>query len=237
MMLMHQKSELSWAIVPAAGFGQRMRLDTPKQYLNLAGIPILQRSIDALLDAIPQLNCIAVLADDDSEWSRLSASCYARMHTVTGGATRADSVMAGLRYVIENDDTNPWVLVHDAARPLVNKEDIVRLVDAVIPNNEVGGLLAVPVQDTLKHEKGVSSPRVDRTVERVGLWQAQTPQLFRAQTLLDAMVSARTEQAVITDESSAMERVHQYPVLVEALHPNFKITRETDRALAERLLS
>lgn len=224
-----------WAIVPAAGHGVRMHADVPKQYLSIDGVAMLQRSIDALMAAVPDLKCVVALSQDDASWQSIPASTHSAVKTVIGGETRAESVAAGLKYIVERDSNNPWVLVHDAARPLVSVSDIERLLEAVIPANKVGGILGVPVQDTLKRSNGAQIASIEHTVERANMWQAQTPQLFRAASLLNAIQLADKHNISITDEASAMEYVDEQPVLVEALSPNFKITRETDRLLANAL--
>ena len=211
----------------------------PKQYLPLAGKPVLQHTLDTLL-AVPQLDAIVVVtAENDSYWPTLAISEHKKIHTIPGGATRADSVLAGVNYVCENRDSEStediMVLVHDAARAMTALSDIEQLIDRVSTAPEHGGLLAVPVQDTLKRAQG---PTVLATVNRENLWQAQTPQFFRAHDLLDALTSNHNAIVAgeITDEASAMEKTGRTPVLVESQYPNFKITRPNDFVLAEALL-
>ncbi|MBX2835248.1 MAG: 2-C-methyl-D-erythritol 4-phosphate cytidylyltransferase [Gammaproteobacteria bacterium] len=228
--------ESLWAIVPAAGAGQRMQSDTPKQYLPLDGIPMLQRTLDALLGAVPSLNCVVALSANDEQWGTIPASHYEHVYTIIGGETRSESVLSGLNYINAKDSSNPWVLVHDAARPLVAKSDIVNLIESVVEHNAIGGLLAVPAQDTLKRSGDSATAKVEHTVERSNMWQAQTPQMFRAQTLSDAMAKAKENNIVITDESTALEYQNEHPLLVKAQQPNLKVTRHTDWLLADSLV-
>ncbi len=232
-----------WAVVPAAGSGSRLPSAFPKQYLLLNDRCILQRTIDTLLD-VPNIKGIVVsLAKDDQLWQRLAASKHPKVFTATGGDSRASSVIAGLDVVCEKvAQDNAMVLVHDAARALTAKSDIVRLIEQVLAVPEQGGLLATKVQDTLKREKASSTQAgnlrtsIEETVSRDGLWQAQTPQLFRAKLLRDTLVKNKEaiERGDITDEACAMESAGHRPILVEALQPNFKITqsRDLDMALA-----
>lgn len=238
-----------WGVIPAAGSGERMHSQLPKQYLSLVGVPVLQRAIDALLDIRSVSNVVVVLSADDTHWPTLKASSDPRVHTAIGGRLRAESVLAGISTVRQRAGDDAWVLVHDAARPLVAVADVQRLIKAVMQAGAIGGLLAVPVQDTLKQAS--ENRGCLRTVSRASLWQAQTPQLFRAGQLGDALVSAlASEQAgdgqqtppsepampLITDEASALERLGYQPLLVEALEANLKITRPVDVAVAEALL-
>lgn len=237
-----------WAIVPAAGSGSRLPSAYPKQYLELQGRSILQRTIDTLL-SVPNLSGIVVaLAEGDELWQRLPASSESSVITCIGGATRAESVVSGLNKVKEHGaEESTMVLVHDAARALTSRSDIVRLIEQVAVNPDQGGILATRVQDTIKkaideaHDAGTSVGTVSiaNTIDRQALWHAQTPQLFRLSSLLDALISneAAIKQGQITDESSAMEIMGFKPIMVEALEPNFKITRAVDLTLAHALLS
>ncbi len=246
-----------WGVIPAAGAGQRMRSATPKQYLPLAGKPILQRSIETLL-AVSGIQgvYVAMQAADSENFKQLDASTDPRVHRVAGAAQRVGSVAAAVQAVRKHAGDDAWVLIHDAARPLVALEDIHRLIDSVIAADSFGGLLATPVQDTLKlgHAFGSTGsgrrsglhkpPKVisERTVSRENLWQAQTPQLFRSgelgEALAEGLVAMVADSEVrITDEASAFERLDRHPLLVESRHPNPKITRPSDLAQAEALLA
>jgi len=209
----------------------------PKQYLELAGRTLLERALDTLLAVSGLAGVVVALAPDDERWAGLEVSQDPRVHAVTGAATRASSVAAGLGGLRGLAPEDAWVLVHDAARPLVSLADITRLVEGVAAGTAIGGLLAVPVQDTLKRSDG--GRRVAATVPRERLWQAQTPQLFRLGELARALGEALADAdaaLTITDEASAMERAGHVPQLVEALDPNPKITRAGDLATAAALL-
>jgi len=232
-----------WAVVPAAGSGTRLPSAYPKQYLQLGDSCILQRAIDTLLAVDAVKGVVVVLSANDSLWHRLPASSHPCVTTTVGGATRAESVTAGLKKVCSQaQDESAMVLVHDAARALTASSDIKRLIERVMVLPEQGGLLANKVQDTLKRSSqssnadGKTLHTIEATVSRDELWHAQTPQMFRAKLLLDALQNNRQSvlSGEITDEACAMEMSGYKPALVEALAPNFKIThaRDLDMALA-----
>lgn len=225
-----------WVIVPAAGSGQRLGGGTlAKQYRLLDGVAMLQRTIERMLQVPGVEGVVIVVAPDDEHWQLLCDDLPKNVHSTIGGTTRAESVLAGIQYVLSKAPENAWLLVHDAARPLVAVSDVQRLTNAVYNSGATGGLLATRVQDTLKrcHEYYT----VGQTVERVDLWQAQTPQLFRAGELNEALQVAITTHAdSVTDESSAMELAGHTPLLVEALKANFKITRPVDWDMASALI-
>jgi len=232
-----------WVVVPAAGSGTRLPSACPKQYLELKGRCLLQRAIDTL-SLIPDVKgVVVVLAKDDTLWPKIPASKNPLVMTTTGGASRAESVVAGLQIIRKHSSNDSaMVMVHDAARALTSVDDIVRLIDRVKLAPEQGGLLATKVQDTLKRAKVTTDSSdnqhavIEATVSRDDLWQAQTPQMFRTNALLDCLME--NQQAIatgdITDEACAMEKSGFAPALVEALHPNFKIThlRDFNMALA-----
>lgn len=238
------RTEELWAVVPAAGSGTRLSSTQPKQYLRLNDRCILQRTIDTLLDVDNIKGIVVVLSENDTLWNDLPASSHPQVMTTLGGNTRAKSVIAGLEKVSrESRNDNAMVLVHDAARALTAVSDISRLVTRVMRAPEHGGLLATKVQDTLKRANPDSvaekvHAKIKSTVCRDGLWNAQTPQMFRVQLLHDALV--RSADAVasgdITDEACAMEKAGYTPVLVEALCPNFKITHTRDLDMARALV-
>ncbi|ASJ74827.1 2-C-methyl-D-erythritol 4-phosphate cytidylyltransferase [Granulosicoccus antarcticus] len=231
-------NDAMWIIVPAAGRGERMGSDIPKQYVMLGEQCMLQHTLSRLLP-VPDVDGIVVtLSENDDHWPMVEAGADERVHTTIGGATRADSVLAGLRYVLDRAAPSSWVLVHDAARPLVSLSDIRRLVDTVYNSGAIGGILATPVQDTLKSADEYCC--IECTVSRNQLWQAQTPQMFRAGELLEALETSRHGEVSgipVTDESSAMENLGHEPQLVEALQPNLKVTRPADLLVARLLLT
>ena len=222
-----------WAIVPAAGSGTRMGSDTPKQYLPIDGKPILAYTLEKLL-AVPDINGVVVaLGPDDAHWHTLALASHPSVHTVIGGAERADSVLQALQALQLFAGPDDWVLVHDAARPCVQVADIERLLHKVRAGDADGGLLAIPVNDTLKQ---VRDGRVKSTVDRRALWAAQTPQCFRRQALQRALQEAKASGIAVTDETSAMEHGGASAIVVEGRADNIKVTRQEDLMLAEAIL-
>lgn len=217
-----------WAVVPAAGVGKRMGGSVPKQYLNIAGQPVLQHTLERLL-AVERISGVVVaLSADDGYWPDLPASTHARVIRAKGGQERADSVLSALNTLSLQASPEDWVLVHDAARPCVTVADINRLIDTLTAH-AVGGILAVPVSDTLKQ---VESFTVTATVDRTHIWRAQTPQMFRLDALRQALVLAREHGLVVTDEASALELQGYRPAIVEGRADNIKITHPEDLILA-----
>jgi 2-C-methyl-D-erythritol 4-phosphate cytidylyltransferase len=208
--------------------------DQPKQYLVLAGQPVLQHTLAALLAWERIERVVVALAEGDHFWSTLDAARDSRVTTTIGGAERSDSVLAGLESLAGVAARDDWVLVHDAARPCLRQVDIQRLATA-LADDPVGGLLAVAVAETVK--RASADARVLETVPRAGLWLAQTPQLFRYGLLCDAMSSAIREGNPVTDESAAVEEAGFKPSLVRGHPGNIKITRPEDLLLAERFLA
>ncbi len=224
-----------FALIPAGGGGTRMGAEMPKQYLPLAGRPLIRHAVDALL-AVPAIaRVFVVLAPDDAHWSDCGREGDAGRLCVLrcGGATRAASVTNGLRAVRGQVADDDWVLVHDAARPCLLPEQVERLLTEV-GEDPVGGLLAVPLSDTLKRARapGADGVRVAETVPREGLWQAQTPQMFRYGLLTEALEHA----PAATDEASAVEALGLHPKLVAADARNLKVTFPLDLHLAELIV-
>jgi len=227
------ESERLIALVPAAGVGTRAALSgnaaLPKQYRLLGGLPMLRHAVKALLlDRRVAEVRIAVTAGD----MRAESAVAGLPRTVCrpcGGPTRADTVLAALH----DAQLRPhdWVLVHDAARPGLPLEALRRLIDACLTDG-TGGLLALPVGDTVK----AGGARVVRTLSRDGLWLAQTPQMFRAGLLQAALTRAAERNLAITDEASAMEAAGHAPLLVRGAARNFKLTWPEDFALMEKWL-
>ena len=222
------------ALIPCAGTGSRAGTLQPKQYQLVAGQPMVMHTVQALA-AVPALasGWVVLSPDDDFAWPQQDWPAHFKRVTC-GGASRAQSVFNGLKAMLaEGLDPQDWVLVHDAARCLVQTEAVLRLIDAC-REDAVGGLLALPLPDTLKTEAG---GRVQETVSREYKWLAQTPQMFRLQALHDALAAAAsTGFEGITDEASAMERLGLQPRLVEGSAQNLKVTYPADFALAEALL-
>lgn len=220
-----------FAIVPAAGSGSRMGAERPKQYLNLLGKPLIRHALEVLC-AVPEIDKVfVVLSVGDAEWGRHDWSGLGPklVPLFCGGATRADSVLGGLRAIAGEAAQSDWVLVHDAARPCIAHWHIQKLIRD-LAHDEVGGLLAVPVADTLK--RADAQGHVLATVPRDSLWQAQTPQMFRYVMLRRALEAA----SKVTDEASAIEAAGLRPRLVEGDATNLKVTLPLDLHLAEWIL-
>jgi 2-C-methyl-D-erythritol 4-phosphate cytidylyltransferase len=219
------------ALLPCAGSGSRAGTELPKQYQPIAGQPMVMHTL-AALRAVARLDrCVIVIAPDDAFWtSQPAGTVLARC----GGATRAESVFNGLQALMEQGvDEHDWVLVHDAARCLVTPAQVDALIDACW-HDAVGGLLALPLPDTLKAE---TDGRVGATVDRSDKWLAQTPQMFRLGALHAALAATAARGfAGVTDEASAMEMAGHRPLLVRGSAQNFKVTYPEDFALAEAVL-
>jgi 2-C-methyl-D-erythritol 4-phosphate cytidylyltransferase len=221
-----------WCVVPAAGRGTRFGGGTPKQYLALAGKPMLAWTIERLA-AHPRIAGVMVaIAPNDPHWPQVAAAAVGTVRSTTGGDSRADSVLAGLRALQQWVGAGEFVLVHDAARPCVGAADISRLIERGMSAG--GALLAAPLRDTLK--RADADQRVETTEPRDARWRALTPQLFRHGELVAALEAARAAGIDITDEAMAMERAGQRPLLVEGSESNIKVTTPDDLALAEFLL-
>jgi 2-C-methyl-D-erythritol 4-phosphate cytidylyltransferase len=221
------------ALIPAAGSGSRMGSATPKQYAPLAGRPLIEHAVRVLC-AHPRIaEVFVVLAPGDAQFAACDwRGCEAKLSPLyCGGETRAASVFNGLLAANDAIEGNDWVLVHDAARPCLSAQDIDRLI-ADVGDSEVGGLLAVPVADTLKRANAVQE--AVQTEGRDQLWRAQTPQMFRYRVLIEAL--RRADIAAVTDESSAVEQTGARPRLVRGSAANFKVTYPEDLALAELIL-
>ena len=221
-----------FALLPAAGIGARMGADGPKQYLGLAGRTMLWHAIHAFESMAAIERTYVVLAPDDNHWDRHDWDGLAKLTVLRcGGATRAETVLNGLRAIAGEVAQDDWVLVHDAARPCLS----IRLLDRLLgelADDAVGGILAAPVADTLK--RGGPAGRILETVPREGLWGAQTPQMFRHGLLLRALEHAGTG---VTDEASAVEALGLAPRLVESDMTNLKVTYPRDVEVAEWLLT
>lgn len=222
-----------WTIVPAAGIGTRMQVDRPKQYLKIRDHTILEHVVNCF-SAIARIEkVVVVLHAKDHWWSTLPLLHSEKIFTVIGGQERVHSVLLGLKFLSDFADDNDFVLVHDAARPCIQASDVLRLVDE-LKDHDVGGLLGLPVVDTLK--KIDNNNCVEKTISREHLWHAQTPQCFRYGILKRAIETALAENKIVTDESSAIEYLGLKPKMVLGDARNIKITFAEDVALAEKLL-
>ena len=241
------------AVMPAGGTGSRLGAALPKQYLELAGEPMIARAARALLAAPWLERLVVVVAADDARAAGALAGLPRTTVLGEGGATRRDTVLAGLRWLARAQEATPddWVLVHDAARPGLDRPSLERLRESLAAD-PVGGLLALPVSDTVKRstphdpaglgdagpaehagQAGASATRVAQTVPREDLWLAQTPQMFRLGPLLGALERFPD----VTDESAAIERAGLAPKLVPGSRANFKVTTAEDLDLMRRLLA
>ena len=223
-----------WAIVPAAGRGSRFGGDVPKQYLTVAGKPLLEHALRALLAHPVVEGVVVALAAGDDRWPGWESLEGKPVRTCTGGDERAESVLAGLAALPESVRADDFVLVHDAARPNLAFDDLDQLLTRG-RGDPVGAILATPVRDTLK--RAGDDGGIDGTEPRERLWRALTPQLFRRLQLARALEAARAAGLAVTDESMAMERQGHRPLLVEGREDNFKITTPADLALVEFILS
>ena len=220
------------AVVPAAGVGSRMKADRPKQYLQIHGKTILEHTVEKLLSH-PQVSKIVVaVSDDDPYYPELPLNLNPLVIRVSGGTERADSVLSALDYIAQQQ-LSDWVMVHDAARPCIQLSDIDKLISGAM-THDVGAILAAPVRDTMK--RGVQG-QIEHTVDRVDLWHALTPQMFRSKPLRKVLSEALQQGVSITDEASAFESKGLSPALIAGRSDNFKITQPEDLALAEFYLS
>jgi 2-C-methyl-D-erythritol 4-phosphate cytidylyltransferase len=224
-----------FALIPAAGSGSRLAGEAPKQYLPLAGRPMLWHAVRSV--CVPQVESVfVVLAPGDTAFETHDWSAFAgKLEPLyCGGETRRDSVYNGLVAVMAVVEADDWMLVHDAARPCLPRKDLEALLRET-QNDEVGGILALPIAETVKKaakdESGAQ--RVAATEDRLLLWLAQTPQMFRAGLLLQALKRAR---GTTTDEAAAVEQMGLKPRLVPGSRENLKVTWPEDLAIAESIL-
>jgi len=237
-----------WAVVPAAGRGARFettQAEGPKQYARLAGATVLEWSLSALLHEPRVAGIVVALAADDARWPAIAASMTgSKIETTIGGASRQESVRRGLKALEGRAGADDWVMVHDAARPCLTSADLKALIDAVESCEDAcedathaaavnGAVLASPVHDTVKRERGgIAADTVDRT----GLWRALTPQVFGYARLTQALEDAATLGLAVTDEAQAMERLGLPARLVRGSPFNIKVTTVSDLVMAESIL-
>ena len=225
-----------YALIPAAGAGTRFRGDVPKQYLPLAGRPMLWHSVKSLC-APPIENVFVVLAPEDRQFAGFDWSAFAgRLEPLyCGGETRRDTVYNGMVAAMAAADADDWVLVHDAARPCLPQQDLDNLIRET-RDDRIGGILALPVADTVKRvaKDEAGAQRVAGTEDRSQLWLAQTPQMFRCGLLVEAL---REAKHAVTDEASAVEQMGLRPRLVAGSRENIKVTYPEDLGIAEAILA
>ncbi|MBE0615343.1 MAG: 2-C-methyl-D-erythritol 4-phosphate cytidylyltransferase [Burkholderiales bacterium] len=225
-------SERFLGLIPAAGAGERMGQPKPKQYLDLLGRTMLYHSVKALLADTRIETVFVVLAPTDQEFKQYPWGEFGERVAplFCGGATRHDSVLNGLLAASSTAEPDDWILVHDAARPCLGRRELQRMLDELAAD-EVGGILGVPVADTLK--RADVAARIQATEARENLWQAQTPQMFRHGLLLRAL--GRTTK--LSDEAGAVEALGLKPKLVQGSPTNLKVTYAEDLQLAQTILT
>ena len=233
--MLHMPTDNYYLIVPASGIGTRMESDTPKQYIKLNnGLTVLDQTLKTLLNIDYIKGCIVAINENDTTFKN---SKYAQHHKlldiVNGGEQRYNSVMNALEALEDYASANDWVLVHDAARPCVDPNDINTMIDT-LKDSKSGGLLATRVVDTIKKSKDNIAIK---TIDRENLWQAQTPQMYRFGMLKDALNKSISDGASITDEAGAIEHINQQSTLIESSKKNIKITTQADLELANFYLT
>lgn len=234
-----------WLVMPAAGVGRRFGTNTPKQYATVHGRSVIEWALAPFLSDSRCVGVVAVLAESDPYWARIAPRLPAtgaategrpsrpKLTTVTGGSERSHSVRNGLSALAGRALAEDWVLVHDAARPCLRAQDLTRLLE-VAGAHPVGGVLASRAADTLK--RAGAGNEVLETVDRSGLWRAQTPQMFRYGPLCEALNQALSAGRLPTDEAQALEWAGYRPLVVEGSPGNIKITSAEDLAVANALL-
>jgi 2-C-methyl-D-erythritol 4-phosphate cytidylyltransferase len=216
--------------MPAAGIGRRFGTDRPKQYASLCGRTVIEWALAPFLTDSRCAGAVVALAQDDSYWAAVAPQS---VRVAPGGQERSHSVRSALAALSDLATRDDWVLVHDAARPCLPRQDLDRLLSE-LGTHSVGGLLASPAADTLK--RADTARNVEQTVDRTGLWRALTPQMFRYGRLCEALDRAHAAGRIPTDEAQAVEWLGDVPRLVEGAAANLKITSAADLALAAALL-
>ena len=222
-----------WAIIPAAGSGSRFSKTELKQYQMIGQKTVLEHTV-LRLNQLPLQGYVLAIGSDDDVAQSLPFSNMERAHFCEGGAERVDSVLNALNYLSTIADADDWVFVHDAARPCVTRDCLLKLIGTAIQSN-TGAILAIPVRDTLK--RVISAQDIQETVDRSELWQAQTPQIAKLGILKKAIEHALEAQALITDEASALEFVGEKVQVVQGRSDNIKITYPDDLELARLILA
>ena len=228
-----------WAIIPAAGISQRVQSDIPKQYLPICNTTVIEASLHCFLKHPKISGVIVALHAADQHWDKLSVTRHEKVHTVVGGCSRAESVQNAVDYLKNTPaDEDDFVLVHDAARPCLRYSDL-ELLMTELKSDEVGGILASPISDTLKMaDVEVDSHHTIReTVDREHIWRAFTPQMFRLKYLKKALSYCDQKKIPITDDASAIEALGLSVKLIQGHSDNIKITHQDDIKYAETLLN
>lgn len=226
-----------WGVIPASGIGRRMGTELPKQYLMLHGKPLLQLTIERMVNHPRIAGVMVAVADHDDRWRALEKRLGDNVKWTIGGVERHHSVLNALKLLSAQASLEDWALVHDAARPCLRASDIDRLIDEVEAASKaacVGGILAMPVSNTMK--RASADKIIVKTVNRSGLWHALTPQMFRIGLLIEAIEHAMRQDFAITDDASAVESLGYAPRIVAGHPDNIKITIPQDLALAHLYL-
>ena len=222
-----------WAVIPAGGIGRRMGADRPKQYLKLLDRTVLEHSVLPFCEHPLIRGIVVVVADGDEFWPALAPARHPRVVTAPGGRERCHSVLNGLNRLAGSAADSDWVLVHDAARPCITITDIDSLIDG-LRDHPVGGILALPVRDTVK--QAGQGQEIELTLARERLWRALTPQMFRLRMLQEALTAAMADNLLVTDEAQALEHRGNRPLIVPGGAHNIKVSLPEDLALAEHYL-
>ena len=226
-------NEQYWVVIPAAGIGKRFGGDKPKQYLTINNKTILEHTIDCFINREDIAGVVVVIADQDEYWPKLQLNGHNKLMTAPGGHERFNSVCNALQTLSGKANNNDWILVHDAARPCLKQDAIDRLI-AELSGSDIGGILGLPCRDTMK--RADNNKIISKTIERENLWHAQTPQMFRYEKLLNALLYAAENDLMITDEAMALELQGEQPKLIEGHPENIKITQTDDFKQAEMYL-
>jgi 2-C-methyl-D-erythritol 4-phosphate cytidylyltransferase len=227
-----------FVVIPAAGSGRRFLSSVPKQYAALGGSTVIEHALASFESDPDCAGVVVAIAADDAQWPAIAARRSRLIEGVVGGEQRAHSVRNALRALASRARDDDWIMVHDAARPCFTSDDL-GLLKRELASHPVGGLLAVPLADTLKRalEPGEVATHVDQTIDRNGLWRAATPQVVRCGVLLRALEAALDANRTPTDEAQAVEWSGQRPRLVAGRADNIKVTTADDLALAAAILS
>ena len=223
-----------WVVIPAAGVGSRMQSDKPKQYLQLNDRYLIDHTIERCLTHPAIDGCYVALSADDAYWADSEFFDHPDLVCVEGGSQRADSVLNALNDLSSRADDHDWVLVHDAARPCVRRDDIAKLIYAA-EKHDMAAILGVRVHDTMKRVD--PNQCIQSTVSRDQLWHAYTPQMARLGVLRDALIRSLASGLVVTDEASALEAFGVPVQMVESHSDNIKVTRPSDLALSSFYLN
>ncbi len=214
-----------------------MGADRPKQYLSLAGSTVLSQTLSRLLNSPDITGVMLGLSADDTYWPAIESEITKTLKfrgTYIGGETRAETVLRGCKALLKIGNAQDWVLVHDAARPCIRTSDVQNLIKITLQNDAEGGLLGLPINDTVK--RADSDQLVVETISRTGLWRAQTPQMFRLSQLHEALTRVENEGREVTDEAQAMAHIGIRALMVTGSEDNIKITHPQDLELAARYL-